>query len=213
MVLAGAMGLASLIYFQGGPWMLRGQLLYWQYRCMNYSAPADQVVYDSGSMTDSPMIGNIPPNEKFEIAHPWDRFYSLLSPPGFKSKGTLFLHERSSPDGTRYLVAVDFHQLLLADGRSVPYFATRLFEPVTWTQLPQGGASALQSSLASGDEWPVDRRVQIFAGQTDPDDISHFTIQYKLGDRVETIDGWIRKNASPVLEQRRQDRDPTPPSP
>jgi hypothetical protein len=77
------------------PTWRRMQLLYWQHRCLEYQPANDQVVYDPKSAAP---------------AHPpaaWSNFYSIYSPPGFRSAGTVFLHELQKPNGDRRLVAVD----------------------------------------------------------------------------------------------------------
>ena len=75
------------------------RLLQWQNACMSFNSPARAVVYD---------------RQTSRIPQPWQNFYALLSPPGFNSHGTVFLHSRTSPSGDKRLVAVDV--VRLSDG-------------------------------------------------------------------------------------------------
>jgi hypothetical protein len=44
---------------------------------------------------------------------------------------------------------------------------------------------------------------RIYAGQLDPEDASHFTIDYEARGRRHTIDGWLRDDETVLLEERR----------
>src|SRR5207302_434407 len=69
----------------------RARLMYWQNRCLTYSPPSGVWVT---------------PKQK-HVVRDWTAFYALLSPPGLKSDGTIFLHERRTPSGKRRLVSAD----------------------------------------------------------------------------------------------------------
>src|SRR5688572_9455086 len=93
-------------YWWAPPLWFRGQVLYWQQRCTNHQAPPGTVIAEQTTIfippTSSPseaLVSFVPPPAK--VPRAWERFYGLLSPPGFTSKGTVFLHERRRPNGER----------------------------------------------------------------------------------------------------------------
>ena len=73
-------------------------------------------------------------------------------------------------------------------------FNIRLVEPVGLTGLPGNRFYDLPDAVPShfGDGTSNGPQLRLFAGQADPADESHFTIDYEVdGDRG-TIDGWLR---------------------
>lgn len=213
MLLVVALAIASVLYFRGGRWLLRAELLYWQYRCLNYSVPPDEIIYDSGGTTGSSPSGTASQNETLQIAYPWDRYYALLSPPGFKSKGTLFLHERTSSNGTRYLVAVDLSHWVIDNDKALVRFFARTLKVPSLTSIPeedgQSGGWVISNINNSGSP----PRIRIFAGQVDPEDDRRFTIRLELENQVEIVDGWIQDNGDCDFDQRSETGSSTQPSP
>jgi hypothetical protein len=164
----------------------RLELVYWQYRCMAYAAPPNQVIFDSQVPCD------VVPKE-------WSEFYRILSPPGFKSNGTVFLHGLNRPDGVRRLVAVDvfwqqWSMLLGSAG-----IEARVFIP--------GGVSRLPTETKGGfyqDVFDPDyaSRFQIRAGHLDPADQTHFTFTVTTKTSVHLYEGWLKNDDTVVLGER-----------
>jgi hypothetical protein len=147
----------------------RLQMVYWQRRCLAYTASADHVVFDPNSTTpvQSPV--------------PWTRFYSIYSPPWFRTAGTLFLHELKTPNGEPRLVALD----LDCRNAMVPVVYPRVFIPGNFFRSPAETSSASRSF-----EIGVPAAT-LFAGTPDPADPCHFTFHAKLHSLVVTYDGWL----------------------
>jgi hypothetical protein len=174
------LALAATSPWWGRALWLRAQVAYWQQRCMNYVAPADVVVaqltWFDEFPADRPITSTIP--------REWSEFYQLVSPPGFQSGGTLFLHEMRRPSGERILVAVDYTS---STGWNWGHFQIRTFQPAKGWNLPR---------QIEDKKWrlttPLARGAEFFAGQIDPADPTHFTARYRAGDVEYVIDGWVR---------------------
>ena len=142
----------------------------------------------------------------FLVPPAWSKFYGLLSPPGFQSRGTVFLHERRTPGGRRLLVAVDYLGRGFQDAGNffldVSEFHIRAFESGGPFALPvevQSDQAPLSLYTSGGVQAPLRLR----AGQPDPDDPTHFTIRWELpgSDAAGVIDGWVRDRGV-ALERR-----------
>jgi hypothetical protein len=149
-------------------------------------------------------------------AQPWVTLYATLSPPGLKSDGTAFVHERTSPAGHRRLVCVDLSGDSLGykgRGLSLPFvstelvFTTKVFEVGTFTvpkEFPIGRFLYCTT--------PPDVPVTVAYGKADDKDDSHFTIELDADDVTRIIDGWLLDDDRLVLEFRDGDH-ATPPAP
>jgi hypothetical protein len=167
--------------FAPGAWR-HAQLLYWQDKCMNYTAPADQVVF---SATDGSKL----------VPEEWTRFYELLSPPGQFSMGTVFLHERIAPNGNRRLVGVDVSSM--ADSSlQFTFLYPRAFVPGTAFSAPAN------CSHVSGGWIHFFESDKYYAGQVDDSDKSHFTLRLLRGQSETIIDGWLKDDDLVLLEAR-----------
>jgi hypothetical protein len=182
---------AASAYWWGPPLWLRVQVLYLQSRCADYEMPAGTVIasrppvgIQSVSTTQSTAANQavwFPPTP--QVPPQWSRLYSLLSPPGLNSDGTVFLHMLRRPNGQRVLVAADFLK-----GQWSYDLQVRAFWPTRGINLPY----ALPSS---GGGFHPDRQGQgftIYAGQADPADPTHFIVKYRVGNLEYVIDGWVR---------------------
>lgn len=190
------------------------QVLYWQRKAMSYSAPADQVVFDdnaaeaarllrtpgySASATFVPVI----------VALPWDKFYSLVSPPGAQPAATLFLHARRNSRGEQRLVVVESEGEFGGSGTAIilkrPDIGTclvscRVFQPGSAFYSPREIGHWLTELEVGGSR--ASHRLRWCAGQPDAEDRSHFTLQCKTGDRVFNFDGWLMNDDSVKIEKR-----------
>jgi hypothetical protein len=106
---------------------------------------------------------------------------------------TLFIHGRRSPDGTRMLVLVPLMALEDAEELRADTFASV-------TDDEPGLYHRAESQLVLR-RWPHDQ-MTFMAGQPDPKDESHFTIQYRLNDQSGTIDGWLADDGSVQMKVR-----------
>ena len=189
-----AVGFVLFVVATGSTWLppvwRRGRLLLLQHRCMAYAAPAGQVVAD---LRSSPPTGVVPPD--------WAAFYALLSPPGFRSDGTVFLHERRTPDGRSRLVAVDVVDM--------PGDATR-----ACCRVIAGGTLARPPrptlDWTTEEAWTTDD-LQFRAGVADPADPTHFTFNVIDAGHPVTYDGWLGDDDAVRLERRMPSVTPAPP--
>ena len=199
-----ALGICLLITVAlvGWKWGLlawnRALVVYHQHQCLSYTAPADQVVFD----TDPGRIAKLASDSNYIVAGGmasrrrltnWDsylaRFRSLMGLARPANNPILFMHERKSPNGTVRLVVVE-----RTAGLSEPAYFILGFdvdglaiEPGTITRPPHWQPFG----------WDIDviynpgphRDIRIYAGQVDPADASHFTIRYESGGKTNIADG------------------------
>jgi hypothetical protein len=156
-----AVVLAALAITRGPAVWDRAMLLYWQRQCMNYRAPADQVVYDTSSADPH---AHVPEAARELFARAEVRGL-------YQMEGVLFMHRLTSPGGVRRLVIVTFWE---PGAPSAPNaVSVYVIDPFGWrrpgtVEMPEvNGLPRLGKSL------------KIYAGQIDPDDLSHFTIRFK----------------------------------
>jgi hypothetical protein len=163
------------------------QVLYWQRKAMNYSPPADQVVYEDEPvaaallLTKSGYSGSVSPHSAMLMARPWDRFDARLSPPGAEPAATLFLHELRNSAGQRRLVVVqDYFRVFGAFRHAVSvtpsdsdacYASGKVFRPGAAFSSPV----ELSSTMRFLNMRPLNssKSLRWYAGQADPKDPSH----------------------------------------
>ena len=195
----------------------RVQLLTLQQKCLDYTAPADQIVFDtrtnsfpklqrsdpdliSGNMGTVPCVGKVPSTWRSY------RAFLPLSPP--KALATVFTHRLLSPSGIERLVVVELYSM-----NSNPESPIL----VAWSITP-GGLWKAPMGIVTGSISVFDASSEItfFSGRSDPKHQDHFTIHYQVGNQSKTIDGWLQTDQDElghvVLEPRR-DSDLTPSAP
>lgn len=207
-----SIGLAGVLW---GPAAWRhGELLYWQHRCMNYTAPAEQVVFDSEpdaaalSKLSEPGYRNcknagggtamayVPAERQQRV----DLWYA-----GVRG-ATLFMHSRRTPSGRERLVIVELEGAPCAAGAMYSWFlpfSTLSTEPAgifrgNDNYCTASGLLALGSSPGE----VLDPRIRVFAGQADPENASHFTIAVDFDGRRKMIDGWLLDSDGVALVAR-----------
>ncbi len=164
----------------------RVQVLYWQQKCLSYQPPRGQIIFRANN---DHVSGSV-------IALPWLALYSRLSPPGFISQGTAFLHERVSPGGNRRLVAVDVY-LFATNLASSTEFNARVLSLGGLKTEPNELGSSFQNELGIGGE-----PIEVCAGVADPLDQSHFTFQVKTGGGRLVVHGWLLDNDQVKFDAR-----------
>lgn len=163
---------------------------------MSYVATPGQVAYDE-SRSEERVV---------HVPRPWRKFFANWNGSGIpRTSGTLFLHERSTPIGKRRLVVVD---VVSIKGTRDLQVQSRVFEP------PVGIAPARLISAATETlGLPADPgHLQIFAGQIDPKNASHFILTYAIGNHHGLIDGWLKNDQTVILELRNPLNDATQPA-
>lgn len=222
-LLAGA-ALVSAYWWGPRAWY-RLQLAYAERQCSAYVAAPNTIVYTEDpadvKRLAATSVGYRPApgggGSVFLVPQAWSKFYGLLSPPGFQSRGTVFLHERRTPGGRRMLVAIDYLGDKLYDGGNywmdVSEFQVRAFEPGGPFSLPV----EVQNAQVPHELYNVNGRpgtLRLYAGQADPNDPTHFTITWELTDNPPThgvLDGWVREDGVD-LERREAPATPPPPA-
>jgi hypothetical protein len=119
--------------------------------------------------------------------------------PQRRRRGVVLLHERTTEGGMTRVVVITAGSSAWGRppkkytdlGRMVGLGA-ELLAPPGW----RTGFGPQAKSLAGDWDVPLnhDQRIRVFAGQPDPDDASHFTIEYEIvgENRRRTLDGWVR---------------------
>jgi len=183
------------------PMWRHGRMLYFQWRCMRYVAPPDQAICDE----PLPYAGTRPPftssaPDPPELAGAGFRAMVSTTAAGPTSGPVLFMHERTTSSGQRRLLILQ----RVPPGERVSWdipiaFVAQIIEPATilhdassstmhyYEVIPMKflngpSRSGVGGSFAS---------LQLFAGQPDPTDASHFTIAFDSADDMGTIDGWL----------------------
>jgi hypothetical protein len=207
------LAILSIVIWVGARWgpvaWQRSALLYRQRQCLRYTAPPDKVVCSE----PLPRAGRMFPFS-FAAADPPGISDAMgLHPDGGKafpgpSGPVLFMHERKTASGRRYLVIL---RRVPSSGREswdLPSsYRLTLIEPATvtakgilrerpvievlprdFTEPPDADSSAPPDTL------------RFFAGQPDPADASRFTIRYQRGSRAGVLHG-ILEDPPPYASQ------------
>lgn len=220
---AGRLLLLAGLIFAGWRWgppvWQKAMLLYWQRRCMAYSAPPDTVVYEanrssaqallqqreyiSAEIIHEESILHIGPQTIPTIAAhrpaAWDAMIDrgilqLRSRSSGSPKGAAicFLGELKTPSGESRLVIVESLTFRThAPGMEEVSFSAYTLSPAT---VFQSTGKAIKSPGSSGlrtDGSDRPQNARIFAGQRDPNDPSRFTIRYQTYGQENIVDGSI----------------------
>jgi hypothetical protein len=174
-------------------------------RCMAFVAPAEQVVWDedpsrtaatlkaAAAAADNRYVPVDLVDGRVAVAaatpEPWRRFWidrwGRATPTAVGNPAVLFLHGRATPSGTRCLVVIEF---ALARSEHGPHLCATLVEAGSLRRNARHhGPFAV---FEDADVCPSPRK-RFFAGQPDPDDESHFTIDYEIDGTRGTLDGWL----------------------
>jgi hypothetical protein len=166
-------------FWWGPPAKNHVELLYWQHRCLNYEAPAGTAVFQvSGDGVVS--VETVP--------RAWAELYGQAT----GQLAVLFMHGRRASNGETRLVVVQY----LPAEHSVAYARSFTVDRI---RGPREQSSIQQLALPKG------RPVTMAAGQVDPSDESHFTIEFEVMGTPGIIDGWLREDGTVVMELRKQD--------
>jgi hypothetical protein len=210
------LAILSIVIWAGARWgpvaWQRAALLYRQRQCLRYTAPAEKIVCSE----PVPSAGRMFPFS-FAAADPPGIPDMLLSggrlpPAAGPARPVLFMHERRTASGRRYLVIL---RRKPSEGRQswdLPEsYTLTLIEPATvtagavlrersvieviprdFTEPPDDSSSAPPDSL------------RFFAGQPNPADASRFTIRYQRGPKAGVLHG-ILEDPPPYASEATRD--------
>jgi hypothetical protein len=184
LILLACLATLASSYWWGPPAWQHAQILYWQRQCMNYSADPDEVVWFDGA-------------DQVSILVAWSRFRQHASINAI-SAGTVFLHARRNPQGVQRLVAVDLIPIPGSFERpDAIMLRQRVIQPGNILQAP-----ADHSIRRERRAYAYRSEFVILAGQPDPDDPTHFTIECFIDGERTIIDGWLQDDDTVLLERR-----------
>ncbi len=155
----------------------RARLYYWGAQCARWTS-------DTGQLAGSFSQGQ---SDRMSVPVAWINFYSLLSPPGLASRGTLLLHKLRSPGGTERLVGIDLYTLQNSAG--VILLSIRSIDPGTFLHPPADVAKASATAVLVSDSAAT--TVRVFCARLDPSDSAHFSFDYSVDNNDFTRDGWL----------------------
>lgn len=208
------LAVAWSVYQYGGPVWQKGKLLYYQRRCLTFTAPPDQVVYDDdpadvavvGARRDYQVLNNTnfrAPNFPRMAAYAptcWNDFTAAAFPKrsALSSSAVIFCHELVSHDGVRRLIVIERDANPDPSNYRVLHLEVIYIQPATLnspaidlTPLPRmvwmTGAVAKQMTP-----------LRIYAGQVDPADASRFTIRYTMGTKEGLVKGQLTDGGNEV---------------
>jgi hypothetical protein len=206
LLLAGVFLIALALYFRGDDIWRQAQLVYYQHQCQYHVPTSDQVAYEERPdgarlLVDREQYHTSPAGAAYYFDPDWAAFNALLAPPGIAPNATLFLHQRQTPDGRNRLISVELLAVRSIGTARTLDFSVRVIEP---------GYLSAPKDLSAGAGLVLGRVIvlshsdlRLFAGRSDPDNPSHFTIEYQEdGSLHRTIDGWLRDDDTVALEPR-----------
>jgi hypothetical protein len=203
------LGVATAVAgFRWGPttWA-RTILLYHQRNCLRYTAPPDQVVFES----DPARVALLAVDPNYVIAggcafrKPPPDWVAIGPTAAVRTTGPvamIFLHELKT-GGVSRLVGIE----RAVGATASPYFIAG-YDVETHSIRP---ASFRQPQVSEQHfAWPIDVMdgiaphldIRIYAGQVDPADGSHFTIRYEHRGTTGTADGYLRADGRIDLKPR-----------
>jgi hypothetical protein len=189
LALAGvALAILSALWWAPPLWR-NARAVYWQRRCVAYTAPPEHIVLDV--VEDGPFDA--------ETVPAWREFYPFIAHAPARQFGqpVLFLHGRRPRAGGEQLVAVE-----LASGN----FRRGEVEFTTWTPTAAGLTRRPEVGMG-GDRIRVPglkgaKHLRFFAGQPDRADASRFTIAFEVDGRKGVIEGTFEESGAVELRVR-----------
>lgn len=212
--------------FVGWKWRdgLRNHLttMYWERRCLRYDPSGETIIYDRGSTIQngfpSPLKGQgMFPAATGTVPNCWTQFDLtagpfLTSPPSTLNRvpdAIAFLHERRSPSGKVFLVCVAVYSEWTIGPRvaiGVDVMAAIAIDPAGLAGVPTVQQRQTINSLRHFGGDPRLQSKQVFAGEPDAADPSHFTVKYKVGGVTDVMDGIIDDRGNVKLTPRNPPR-------
>jgi len=201
----------------------RATLLYWQRRCADFSMPAGTVAYGENPANVAALWASVSATRNYTclVDGTSGKIYHVLMRPrgqwetsirqplgGLNQIGALFLHARRAASGkpqriicVRPSEAIIFRRTLpqLYDATS-PDLSIEVHDYATLTSDSNRlSRQSVNVARLAGEPFGT---VRFFAGQIDPSDESHFTIDFQTATGSGTIDGWLRVGDAVTLTLR-----------
>lgn len=178
--------------FLWGPVLLRWvEIMHWQARCLGYAAPPSHLVLDC----DVVHHRILSQDTNADRAH----LVALSGRPSFAQLPTAFLHQLSRPGLAPELVCVEVTPPQIVGGAWGLCFYPEEWSIASFGHEPQW----LQPSTSAFMPFsPQAQRVKVYAGQVDPNDPSHFTIDYEVDGLRKTVDGWLTARKTVLIAAR-----------
>jgi hypothetical protein len=184
-----------------------------QRRCLDVQMPAKLVVFTTDAREGTELRFKQDSEYFLDSSGPvcwyspeWTKYIELVEPPGRRYAATLYLGTRYTSARAGRFVAITAYPDASAGASGLLVSAT-VISPGALLSPPR----VLSGSRATFDfRQPLlpDSRVRYFAGQPDPADTSHFTIDYEVDGQQHVLDGYLRDDDTVTLEDR-----VTPPPP
>ncbi len=195
----------------------RAQTLAIQKQCMNFALPADQVVYEEDHdraqrLWDSNALGGEfsglqDPKGKVLAFYAmptligqfvdWDGPGRVLDP----FSEFLFMHARRAKGGQERLVHIGIDRVFTLRATTDGGLPPDERDVLDWEVIRPCTRFGAPSTLLANGTWGnhlfhinMPKPLRIYAGQIDPADGSHFTIQATTPQGTLTIDGWLQAN-------------------
>ena len=182
-------------------------LLLAQRQVRTHAAPPTHVVYENDPaevkkllVAQSGYASDAAQTEAFLVSAEWMQFYGMRGG-GYQSSGTIYLGELQTKDGRRVLCSLDLSLSSQATRRWGSIVA-RMMEPGTTYRSPRHVSPTIARGDGSSIAFNAGDTLRIYAGQRDPNDPSHVTIDYVLNGTTHTIDGWLEDTGFMRLELR-----------
>lgn len=192
---------------------------YWQGQCANFTLPPGELMVAMDPAAARMSLPS-PPWESWRIAYTSTTGAArhiaaadnLLDVAGLRSMippkpSVIFVHERiaAAPGGKPRLVMVALDARTYAP---LPGFEVIVLSEGSLFRLPQNVSPGTRAAIGLNLGPQPDPDLRIYAGQPDPADPSHFTIDYEMWGQRDTFDGWLQPDDTVRLKPRSR---PMPP--
>jgi hypothetical protein len=183
--------LAAAFIWRAPLWS-HAQVIWWQRAAASFTLPADTIVATTDRSATAPKIPDA-----------WLRYESFAPTPlpggGNLPKTIAFLHARQSPAGHQRIVAIRCIPIYLASASILQSLQSIVIQPASFWRL-QSLPRFTPGPSRGG--YPVFMPINLYAGQIDPGDDSHFTLAYTINGKPGTIDGRLGDDDTVKLELR-----------
>ncbi len=193
-------------------WPARRQIamLYAQWQCLRYTAPPDQVVYEEDPQAAHKLatlpgyVFNPVPSPSMGVPGPpytsfapkcWENFAAASGLGG--GPRVVFLHELRSKTGIRRLVQVERGIPSLPFPQPLGLWCT-LIEPAGLRSSPRQAGFDVVIYSGPGTAALPTSPLRLYAGQPDPADAAHFTINYAINNIPGILDGRMNDDGTRI---------------
>ena len=216
-----SLAITGAIWWQGPAAYRRMLRAYWEHRVEEYTAPSDRIIYEEDPAGWPALLSQSDYKNMSAYSSPgWNSFVAYSAQPvkrladvtGLRLGNlALFAHSRRTPEGRNCLVVVSMAVNAMrpnAQG-ATPDNQVRFFGLCTSVLDGSKFHEAMPSpwiapqSVAENRQAPLYAR--IYAGQIDPNDATHFTIPFEIGDYSDVLDGYLRNDETVILRPHKFD--------